>query len=87
MRVSSSLDSPASPSRDIVGNVPYNMGEESVCTMSVPASCPERPTGAVDRRLQICRSRRWLQVRRSLCPLISFLTLLQTRLRQGNRKT
>lgn len=50
------------------------MGEESVFPVRV--ACPEPPTGAVDRCLQICRSRRWLQVRLSSCPLLPIPTPL-----------
>ena len=62
------------------------MGEESVFPLFVHATFPEPPTGAVDRCLQICWSRRWLQVGFALCPL-AFLILFQTRFRQGNRET
>lgn len=62
MRVPRSLDSSDSRSCScgIVGNVPYNMGEESVFPLPARTACPERPTGTADRRLQICRSSRGL---------------------------
>ena len=58
------LDNLYSPSHiicGIVGNVPYNMGEESSPRFSF-CLVTERPTGTTDRRFQIGRSRRWLQV-------------------------